>query len=102
MPRPAAPLRCNPPPPAPRCWRGRSRSAAAYPRSGTAAARMRDARAPSSRRLPGGPVLGVLQHDAERRELITDAVGLGEVLLSAGIEPRRDAQFDLLRREAGR
>src|SRR5450631_1475934 len=38
----------------------------------------------SSRNLPGGAVLGVLQHHAHRGELVADAIGFGEVLGFAG------------------
>ena len=38
----------------------------------------------STRDLPGGAVLGVLEHDAHGEEFVADAVGFGEVLGFAG------------------
>src|SRR5262245_16822890 len=34
----------------------------------------------SSRNLPGGTILGVVQHDAHSKELVTDAIGFFEIL----------------------
>jgi hypothetical protein len=43
----------------------------------------------SSRNLPSGAVLGVLEHHAHDGEFIADAVGLGEVLgLTGGVSTR--------------
>src|SRR5579883_1425727 len=41
----------------------------------------------SSRNLPGGAVLGVLEHHAHGGEFVADAVGLGKVLCRAGYGP---------------
>ena len=53
------------------------------------------AQAASSRDLPGGAVLGVLQHDAHGGELVADTVGFGPVLRRAGIESRARSDFRL-------
>src|SRR5262249_25011520 len=57
---------------------------AARPPAETAAARAWDAPAPSSRDLPGGAVLGILEHDTHGGEFVADAIGLLEVLRLAG------------------
>ena len=49
----------------------------------------------SSRDLPGGAVLGVLEHHAHGGELVADAVGLGEVLGFAGGVTFIDERFDI-------
>src|SRR5207302_10152813 len=48
----------------------------------------------SSRDLPGGAVLGVLQHDAHGGKLIADAIGLFEVLFLASGIARCDQSVD--------
>src|SRR6185436_9851207 len=55
--------------------------------------------APSSRRLPGGAVLGILEHDAQRGEFIANTIGLGEVSGPAGREPRGNTPVDFLGRQ---
>src|SRR5690348_2036226 len=49
----------------------------------------------SSRDLPGGAVLGVLEHDAHGGELVADAVGFFEVFGSTSPLPRLDERRDL-------
>src|SRR5260370_35228445 len=41
-------------------------------------------RACASRNLPGGGVLGILDHHAHRRQFIADTVGLPKILAGAG------------------
>ena len=56
--------------------------------------------APSSRDLPGGAVLGILQHDAHGGEFVADAVGFLEVFgLARGIA-RGDQVRDLCSRRS--
>ena len=86
---PAAP-RCNRRWSVPRLRREKSPPAAAHPSAASAAARVLAERGRSSRDLPGGAVLGVLQHDAHFGEFVADAVGFLEVLCLA----RRIARFD--------
>src|SRR6267143_6442198 len=49
----------------------------------------------SSRDLPAGAVLAVLEHNAHGGKLVTDAVGLGEVLCRAGGGALIDERFDI-------
>src|SRR5262249_45988678 len=49
---------------------------------------------PSSRDLPRGAVLGVLEHDAHCCKLIADAIGLFEILLLARNIARLDQTLD--------
>ena len=75
----AAGFRCNRPRTIPRCWRGRFPQESERRPAASAASRVFAADARSSRNLPGGAVLAVLQHDAHLREFVADAVGFGEV-----------------------
>src|SRR6266705_2046189 len=72
----------------------RSQPASAYPPRGTAAARVLAAIGPSSRDLPGGAVLGILDDYAHCRKLIADAVGLLEVLARPGCGARGNQCID--------
>src|SRR5262249_15394862 len=86
-PRPLAGPRCSRWLSARRPWLGRFQPAAARPPAGTAAAQASALCAPSSRCLPGrAAVLVVLELDAHRLELVSDAVGLLETFrLARGI-----------------
>src|SRR6185312_343696 len=79
-PRPPAEPDCSPHRSIPRYWRGRFPPAPARPAASTAAARVPGGRGPSSRNLPSGAVLRVLEDDAERGQFIADTIRLGEIL----------------------
>ena len=91
---PPAALRYNRRRSVPRCCRGRFRATAARRPPASAARRAWDAPWPSSRDLPGGAVLGILEHDAHGGEFVADAVGFFEILCLA----RGVARFDQVRR----
>src|SRR6202011_4656179 len=55
---------------------------------------------PSSHDLPGGAVLGILDHNAHRCELISDTVRFFEVLACTRGGAVRKQAFDLLRVDA--
>src|SRR4029078_13237244 len=90
---------CNRPRSAPRRWHGKSPPAWRRPAADRAAARRSGGRGPSSRHLPGGAVLGVLQHHTHFRKSVADAVGLFEVFNLTRVVARRDPAFDLLHRQ---
>src|SRR6516165_4306029 len=78
-PRPLADPRCSRRRSALRCWRERFQPAAARPPAETAAAQASALRAPSSRYLPSrSAILVVLELDAHRLEVVSDAVGFLE------------------------
>src|SRR4029079_15889222 len=89
-PRPPAAPDYNHPRSIPRRCRAKSPQGSACPAEETAAARRSDGGGRSSRDLPGGAVLAVLEHHAHFRKLVADAVGLGEILGLAGGVARGD------------
>src|SRR6202012_4036369 len=72
-----------------RCWQRRSQPGSAYRRAGAVAAPVC-----SSRNLPGGAFLGILDHDTHRRQLLSNTIGFLEVLARARGGPIRDQRID--------